>query len=90
MKTSSLEEVRLAMETYYEEVCLAGPSGACRTGSWAVVESKCKWNVQDKFLVLYQHLSLVAGFHSCSHSSSCMYWKKCLFNKLGVLMKKGK
>lgn len=45
MKTSNLEEVRLAMETYYEEVCVAGPSRACRTGSWSVVESKCKWNV---------------------------------------------
>lgn len=26
MKSSNLEEVRLAMETYYEQVCLAGPS----------------------------------------------------------------
>lgn len=26
MKTSKLEEVRIAMETYYEEVCLTGPS----------------------------------------------------------------
>lgn len=26
MKTTNLEEVRIAMETYYEEVCLTGPS----------------------------------------------------------------
>lgn len=26
MKTPNLEEMRIAMETYYEEVCLTGPS----------------------------------------------------------------
>lgn len=45
MKTSSLEEVRLAMETYYEEVCLAGPSVCMQNrklaNCWVKVEMEC-------------------------------------------------